>query len=47
MYKVTITFNNGKRQVINNFPTETMDFYTLTRAIDKCEIQSFSVRLAD
>lgn len=47
MYKVTITHNNGKRQVIEPFPTENLDLYSLTRCLDRCEIKSFSVRLSD
>ena len=47
MYKVTITHNNGKRQVIDPFPNKDFDLYVLTRLIDKCEIKSFSMRLSN
>lgn len=47
MYKVTITHNDGKRQVIDPFPNKDFDLYVLTRLIDKCEIKSFSMRWSD
>ena len=47
MYKVIVTDNNGKRQVIDPFPTENLDLYGLARCLDKCKIKSFSVRLSD
>lgn len=47
MYKITIEHNNGRIQVIPEFPTLELDFYSLSRAIDKCMIKSYKVELAD
>lgn len=42
-YKVTLTYNNGKTEVLS---AETeWDFYRLTRMLDKCEIKAFKVEL--
>lgn len=46
MYKVTITHYSGKREIIDPFPTDQIDFYGLIRLIDKCEIKSYSVCLS-
>jgi hypothetical protein len=43
MYKVTLTHNNGKTEVL---PKDTdWDFYGLQRMLDKCEIKAFKVEL--
>ena len=47
MYKATITVWNGKRKVIDPFPNEDVDLYTLMRLLDKCEIKGFSMRLSN
>lgn len=44
MYKVTICRNDGKKQTLKE--SDDWDFYGLTRALDKCEIKSFTVELA-
>lgn len=43
IYKVTICHNNGKRQILKD---DDFDFGGLLRAVEKCEIKSFSVALA-
>jgi hypothetical protein len=44
IYKVTICHNNGKRQTLKE--SDDWDFGGLLRAVEKCEIKSFSVALA-
>lgn len=47
MYKVTITFEGGKRMIFDPFPTDDgFDFYGLQSMLDKCVIKSYSVRLS-
>lgn len=36
MYKVIAHWSNGQHETIAPFPSETMDFYSLLRLIDKC-----------
>lgn len=40
-YKIIITPPEGRRQLLK----EDVDFYELTRMLDKCEIKSFKVEL--
>lgn len=42
IYRVTLTLNNGKREIHRHY---TPDLYALTRLVDKCEIKSFSLSL--
>lgn len=42
-YKVTLTYNNGKTEVLS--AEIEWDFYGLTRMLDKCEIKAFKVEL--
>lgn len=39
MYNVTVIFQDGHRLTLHYF-----DAYQLTRALDKCEIKSFTVK---
>lgn len=43
MYKVTITFYDGKKQTLKD---EDWDLCGLMQAIDKCDIKSFTIELA-
>lgn len=43
IYKVTALFPDGK---VHEASSDDWDFYSLTRALDKCEIISFTVSLA-
>lgn len=43
IYKVTALFPDGK---VREAASDDWDFYTLTRALEKCEILSFTVSLA-
>ena len=42
MYRIVIMNNDG---TLKNETVETPDFYCLSRALDKCEIKSFTVTL--
>lgn len=44
MYRVTLTLNDGKREIHRHY---TPNIYGLTRLVDKCEIKSFSISLDD
>lgn len=44
IYKTTIVKNNGKRQTLKD--DDDYDLFGLLRAVEKCEIKSFSVSLA-
>ncbi len=39
-YKVTVIDNKGKKKTRT---VEAVNYYALSRALDKCEIQSFTV----
>lgn len=43
MYRVIVLNNDGTQQ---NEAVDEIDFYSLSRAVDKCEIKSFTVALA-
>lgn len=43
MYRVIVMNNNGTQ---HNEVVEAPDYYSLGRALDKCEIKSFTVTLA-
>ena len=43
MYRVIVLNNDGTQR---NEVVDEPDFYSLSRAVDKCEIKSFTVALA-
>lgn len=43
MYRIVVMNNDG---TLKHEAVETPDFYSLSRALDKCEIKSFTVTLA-
>lgn len=42
IYRVTLTLNNGKREIHRHYDP---DIIHLRRLVDKCEIKSFSLSL--